>query len=794
MIVYGLVSALRHAGGVLCHFNQMGQGVSGIGQKGAALRQQFALHRRVHSRLPYGQHSIRQASGVFDHRRDDLLAGHVDHGAGLNVNRFRVAFIFDLHPGFQLRPGEYPELAEQLHRLFRNQVGDGVHHGGDIGKASAGRFLHPLGSVAVSVEHDPLMFGEILLDQVVNILLKILSLLQLIAGLTEGLRHDGVQHNVGRGDGISGSHHTELEFVSGKGKGGGAVPVCGVLGKIRQGAHTGLEHASRLAPGGGSRGDQLGNHVLQLFSQKYGDNGRGRLVGSQTVVISRISRRLPQQFRMLVHRFQNAGQHQQKLDILMGRFARIQHVDAVIRNDGPVVVLAGTVDPGKGLFVKQALHAVLGGHPFQGLHDNLVVVHRHIGHRVDGSQLVLGRRHLVVLGLGGHAQLPQLQVHIPHKGSHSLADGAEIVIVQLLPLGRHGAKKGTAGIDQVFSLLEYLGVHQEILLLRSHGGSHFSGCGIPEQAQQTQRLGIDGLHGAQQGRLKVQGLSRVGAERRGNTQDRSRRVLSHKGRGRAVPGRIASGLKGGPQSAGGKRRSVRFSLDQLFAGKLHQDRAVRSGSGDKRIMLLRRHACQGLEPVGIVGGALLDGPLLHGLRHCLRHNGIQLFALIYGLMKLFINLLRQPLLHHLVAEYVFTENIRYVKVFSHTFPSFPCFYKKRAFQQTVCGMPFPFQSVSTLHLFFLNCKSFLLFHDISQTENFQKSAKPETFTKPSLLSHVQVDVLFQMKPTVNDSLIHIFRRHRHRLDAVVGNVLGPVINGIRHPQLGAGSGNILSLS
>ena len=109
-------------------------------------------------------------------------------------------------------------------------------------------------------------------------------------------------------------------------------------------------------------------------------------------------------------------------------------------------------------------------------------------------------------------------------------------------------------------------------------------------------------------------------------------------------------------------------------------------------------------------------------------------------------------------------------------------------------MPFPFQSVSTLHLFFLNCKSFLLFHDISQTENFQKSAKPETFTKPSLLSHVQVDVLFQMKPAVNDSLIHIFRRHRHRLDAVVGNVLGPVINGIRHPQLGAGSGNILSLS
>ena len=152
--------------------------------------------------------------------------------------------------------------------------------------------------------------------------------------------------------------------------------------------------------------------------------------------------------------------------------ARIQQVDTIVRGDGPVVVLSGAVHTGKGLFMKQALHSVLAGHLLQGLHHNLVLIHCHIGHRVDGSQLMLSRSHLVVLSLGSHAQFPQLRIYLAHESRHSLPNSTEIMVIQLLPLGRHSSKQGPSGINQVFSLFKLLRVHQEILLLRSHRGGH----------------------------------------------------------------------------------------------------------------------------------------------------------------------------------------------------------------------------------------------------------------------------------------------------------------------------------
>ena len=118
---------------------------------------------------------------------------------------------------------------------------------------------------------------------------------------------------------------------------------------------------------------------------------------------------------MLVHRLQDAGEDEKELDVLVGCPPRIQQVLALVRGKGPVVVLTGAVDAGKGLLVEETLHAVLRGHPLQRLHDDLVVVHRHISLGVDGSQLVLGRRHLIVLGLGCHAHLPQLLIDVLHE-------------------------------------------------------------------------------------------------------------------------------------------------------------------------------------------------------------------------------------------------------------------------------------------------------------------------------------------------------------------------------------------
>ena len=98
-------------------------------------------------------------------------------------------------------------------------------------------------------------------------------------------------------------------------------------------------------------------------------------------------------------------------------------------------MLTGTVYAGERLFVKQAGHAVSVSHFFHGFHYKLVVVNRDIGGFVNGRQFMLCGSHFVVLGLGGNTKLPELDIQILHVRSDALADGAVVMILQLLTLG-----------------------------------------------------------------------------------------------------------------------------------------------------------------------------------------------------------------------------------------------------------------------------------------------------------------------------------------------------------------------
>ena len=143
--------------------------------------------------------------------------------------------------------------------------------------------------------------------------------------------------------------------------------------------------------------------------------------------------------RVLVHRLDDCHEKYQKLDVSSGSTAGIQQVYAGVGDQGPVVVLSGTVDALKGLLVEQAGKAVLVGYLFHHLHGKLVVVHRHIGRVEYRSQLVLGRGHLVVFGFGRDAELPERFIQIVHEGGNTGVQSAKIVVLHLLAFGRHGA-------------------------------------------------------------------------------------------------------------------------------------------------------------------------------------------------------------------------------------------------------------------------------------------------------------------------------------------------------------------
>ena len=115
-------------------------------------------------------------------------------------------------------------------------------------------------------------------------------------------------------------------------------------------------------------------------------------------------------------------------------------------------MLARAVHAGKGLFVQQAHKAVALGDLFHRLHDELILVACGVGVSVDGGHLVLAGRDLVVLGLGEHAELPQLLVQLLHISAHARTERAEVVVVQLLTLGRLCAEERAPAELQVRAL------------------------------------------------------------------------------------------------------------------------------------------------------------------------------------------------------------------------------------------------------------------------------------------------------------------------------------------------------
>ena len=291
------------------------------------------------------------------------------------------------------------------------------------------------------------------------------------------------------------------------------------------------------------------------------------------MVIAGRSHTQAQQTLILVHALDDRQKKEQKLCVFIRRVAGAQEIDAGIGGHGPVVMLTAAVDTRKGLFMQQTHETVPAGDLLHDLHGELVVVRRDVGHSEDRRELVLAGRDLVVLGLGIDAELPELLVQLLHEGLDPGLDRAEVVVLQLLALGRLRAEEGPPGVDQVTALEVHLPVYQKILLLRADVCHHALDLTIPKQTQHTQRLTDQSLHRTQQRRLFVQRLAAVGAESRRDAQ----RLFLDKSIGGRVPGGIASGLEGGPQAAGGEAGSVRLALDQLLAGKLHDHMAVRRG-------------------------------------------------------------------------------------------------------------------------------------------------------------------------------------------------------------------------
>ena len=251
-----------------------------------------------------------------------------------------------------------------------------------------------------------------------------------------------------------------------------------------------------------------------------------------------------QQLLVVVDRLDDARQEHQEAQVVHGRFAGVKKV-RLAGGNGPVVVLARTVDAIERLLVLQAHQAVMAGQQAHLFHGQQVLVDGAVGVREQRRQLVLRGGNLVVLGLRRHAQLPQLAVQLLHELVDGGADGAEVMFLELLALQRGVAEQRAARHDEVGALRVVLLADQEVLLLGADGGDHAIDM-LAEQRQHALGLLVDSAHGAQQRGFLVKRLAGIAAERGGDAQHL---VLDERVAG-GIPCRVAAGLERGAQAAG----------------------------------------------------------------------------------------------------------------------------------------------------------------------------------------------------------------------------------------------------
>ena len=347
--------------------------------------------------------------------------------------------------------------------------------------------------------------------------------------------------------------------------------------------------------------------IRNLLAEEGGDDGRGSLIGTQTVSIRCAHDGGLQQTVVLINADEGLDDEREEAKVVFGRLAGSVENSAAIRRQRPVAMLAATIDSGKGLLVEEAAEAVLASHLAHQAHDEHIVVNSQIALLEDGSQLKLVGGNLIVAGLAGNAEFECLNFEVAHELCDALRDGAEIVVVHLLILRRLVAHERTPREQEVRASGIQALIYEEILLLPTQIGTDACHRGIEIMANGSGSA-IDGGEGFLQRSLIVEGFARVGDEDGGNHQ----RVANDEDGAGRVPSGIAASLEGGTNASRWETGGIGLLLYKEFAAELLHHAAL-PVVFEEGIVLLGSSLRQGLEPVGHVGGPHLHGPLLHAL-------------------------------------------------------------------------------------------------------------------------------------------------------------------------------------
>ena len=209
---------------------------------------------------------------------------------------------------------------EHLHILFIQNVRDAIGRGTVVAQtAFLSCFLDPGFVIAIAVEDNALVILNGLADHFMQLGFKIFRTLQTVCVDLQRLCHRCIEHNVGTGNGVGRTQHTELKFIAGERKGRGAVTVSGVLGESGQNINAQLHidflsSFVRLITFNGIQNRR------QLITEEDGNNGGRCFIRAQPVIVACGCHGNTQQILIVVHCLDDRTQEQQELGIFIRRF------------------------------------------------------------------------------------------------------------------------------------------------------------------------------------------------------------------------------------------------------------------------------------------------------------------------------------------------------------------------------------------------------------------------------------------------------------------------------------------
>ena len=625
-------------------------GVEGVDRGGEFVGEADDFLAELAARL--GLFDRSQVSGVLQGSREKQRLGDLGDELRLGVDGQHVGVRVDLFAGLEFGLGQDALAFEDLDGRLGDDLREGVRGRAEVLEAALGGFLVPLLGVTVAVEDDATMLGQdVLQDDLeggVEVALLGLDLFgELIGELVEGVGHDRVEDRERTGHREGGADGAELKLVAREGKRARTVSVASILREDRQRIDA-ERHVAALAGGGSSAAllhllDDFVEHVAQVDRD---DGGRG-FVGAEAVVVAGRGDGSAEQTLVQVDGADDGGAEGQELRVLVRVMARLEQVADTGTADGPIDVLTGAVDAGEGLLGEEADEAMLGGDAAEQRHREHLVVVRDVGGFVDRSDFVLGRSDFVVAGLDRDPELEALALGFHHARKHAVRDGAEVLVFELLALGRLGAEEGaTAGVE-VGTEVEETGVDQEVLLLGTARGGDEPML-LTEERQHAGGGLVDGSHRAEQRGLLVEGFA---LPRHEGGRDAERGTVfgvedvSRRGH---VPSRVAAGFEGGAETAVREGGRIRLGLDEGLTRELGEG-AVAVGL-EEGVVLLGGEAGQRVEDVRVVRRATLEGPILDGGGHDVSGGGVELRAGLDAGLEGLENVLRQALFHLIEGE------------------------------------------------------------------------------------------------------------------------------------------------